>query len=196
MTTACQQCGGELLPQTSFCRQCGTPISSPAPDTASESTTRLLDESDAVTTQRLDPRPTGPGRGPLNSPNAVPLAPARRGGNKLGLLSLVVLVLLVGIVSTVAIMRNRHDRGTVVVDSLTYPGSRKLVDIVSDGGGHAVHLETGDSFDEVQDWYRRKLEPEKVMQLTTFSVVMKNEKTTATIVREGDKTNVLLKIGP
>jgi len=196
MTTACQQCGAELLPQTSFCRQCGTPISSPAPDTASESTTRLLDESDAVTTQRLDPRPTSPGRGPLNSPNALPLAPARRGRNKLGLLSLVVLVLLVGIVSTVAIMRNRHDRGTVVVDSLTYPGARKLVDIVSEGGGHAVHLETTDSFDNVQDWYRRKLEPEKVMQLTTFSIVMKNEKTTATIVREGDKTNVLLKIVP
>jgi zinc-ribbon domain len=195
MTVSCQQCGAELLPQTSFCRQCGTPISSSA-HTASESTTRLLDESDAVTTQRLDPRPTSPGRGPLNSPNALPVAPARRGRNKLGLLSLVVLVLLAGIVSTVAIRRNRHDRGTVVVDSLTYPGARKLVDIVSEGGGHAVHLETTDSFDNVQDWYRRKLEPEKVMQLTTFSVVMKNEKTTATIVREGDKTNVLLKIVP
>ena len=195
MSISCQQCGAELLPQTSFCRQCGSPISSPAPDHASESTTRLLDESDAVTTQRLDPRPTSPGRDPLNSPNAVSLAPARR-GNRVVLPSLVVLVLLVGIVSTVAIMRNRRGRGTVVVDSLTYPGSRKLVDIVSDGGGHAVHLETTDSFDNVQDWYRRKLEPEKVMQLTTFSVVMKNEKTTATIVREGDKTNVLLKIVP
>src|SRR6476620_9875258 len=129
MTTACQQCGAELLPQTSFCRQCGTPISSPAPDPASESTTRLLDESDAVTTHRLDPRPTSPGRDPLNSPNAVTLTPASQGRNKLVLLSLVVLVLLVGIVSTVAIMRSRHDRGTVVVDSLTYPGSRKLVDI-------------------------------------------------------------------
>ena len=195
MTVTCQQCGAELMPQTSFCRQCGAHISPQAND-STEQTTKLLDQSDAVTTQRLDPRPTSPGRGPLNSPNAVTLAPARRGVNQRVLLSLVVLVLLVGIVSTVAIMRNRHDRGTVVVDSLTYPGSRKLVDIVSDGGGHAVHLETGDSFDEVQDWYRRKLEPEKVMQLTTFSVVMRNEKTTATIVREGDKTNVLLKIVP
>ena len=194
MSISCQQCGAELLPQTSFCRQCGTPISPPIP--TSESTTRLLDDSDAVATQRLDPRPTSPGRDPLNAPILTTVAPQHRGLNKLGLIGVIVLVLLVGSVSTIAVMRHRGDRAAVVVDSLTYPGARKLVDIVSEGGGHAVHLETTDSFDNVQDWYRRKLEPEKVMHLTTFSIVMKNEKTTATIVREGDKTNVLLKIVP
>jgi hypothetical protein len=196
MTGSCQQCGAELLPQTSFCRQCGARVSSSLPDPAKEPTTRLLDESDAIATQRLDPRPTSPGRDPLNAPAQTAVVPVHRSHNKLVLLSLVVLVLLVGIVSTMTILRHRRDQAVVVVDSLTYPGSRKLVDIVSEGGGHAVHLETTDSFDNVQDWYRRKLEPQKVMQLTTFSVVMKNEKTTATIVREGDKTNVLLKIAP
>ena len=196
MSISCQQCGAELLPQTSFCRQCGAPISSTPPDTANEATTRLLGESDAIETQRLDPRPTSPGRTPLNTPPVAAVVPTPRRSNRFLLIAIVLLVLLTGIISTFAIMRNRRDRTAVVVDSLTYPGARKLVDIVSEGGGHAVHLETTDSFDNVQDWYRRKLEPQKVMQLTTFSVVMKNEKTTATIVREGEKTNVLLKIIP
>jgi len=196
MPGSCQQCGAELLPQTSFCRQCGARVSSSLPDPANEPTTRLLDEADAIATQRLDPRPTSPGRDPLSAPSQTAVGPVHRSHNKLILLSLIVLVLLVGIISTWTIMRHRRDRGAVVVDSLTYPGSRKLVDIVSDGGGHAVHLETTDSFNNVQDWYHRKLEPQKVMQLTTFSIVMKNEQTTATIVREGDKTNVLLKIVP
>ena len=194
MTTSCQQCGAELLPQTSFCRQCGAPVSPTQRDTESERTTKLFEESNAVATQRLDPRPTRPGREPLNVP--PPTAQSRKGANKLALLTLVVLVLIVGIVSTVAIMRHRSDRMVSTIDSLVDPGARKLVDIVAEGGGHAVHLETPDSFDNVQDWYRRKLEPEKVMQLTTFSIVMKNEKTTATIVREGDKTNILLKTAP
>jgi hypothetical protein len=67
---------------------------------------------------------------------------------------------------------------------------------VAGGGGHAIALETADSFDEVQDWYRRTLQPEKVVQLTSASIVMKNEKITATIVREGGKTSILLKTEP
>jgi hypothetical protein len=194
MITSCQQCGAELLPQTGFCRRCGAPVSTPQSNTGNERTTKLFDEADAVATHRLDPRPTSPGRDPLNAPPAV--VSSDTGRNKLVVFSLVILVLLVGIVSTVAIMRHRGDRTTRTIDALAYPGARKLVDIVAEGGGHAVHLETQDSFDNVQDWYRRKLEPDKVIQLTTFSVVMKNEKTTATIVREGDKTNILLKIAP
>jgi hypothetical protein len=119
-----------------------------------------------------------------------------RGNSKIVLPILLFLVLLVGIVLTVAIVRHRNGRPAVVVDSLTYPGARKLVDVVSEGGGHAVHLDTPAPFDDVQDWYRKKIEPEKVVQLTTSSCVMKNDKTTVTIVREGDKTNVLLKIIP
>src|SRR5262245_58190742 len=109
MNTSCKQCGAELLPQTSFCRQCGAPISTSQPDVGNEGTTRLLDEVDAVATQRLDPRPTSPGREPLNAPAPVPVPPAHRGTNKLVPLTIVLLVLLAGIVSTVAIMRHRGD---------------------------------------------------------------------------------------
>jgi hypothetical protein len=132
----------------------------------------------------------------LNVPTTTAVAPAQQRSNKLLLIAIVVFVLLAGIISTVAVMRHRGDRTAGVIDSLSYPGSRKVLDVVSEGGGHAVHLQTTDSFDEVQNWYRRKIEPEKVVQLTSESSVMKNAKVTATIVREGDMTNVLLKIVP
>ena len=184
------------MPETSFCRRCGAPISTPQPDTENERTTKLFDEGEGVATHRLDPRPTSPGRDPLHITPAANPSQLHSGRNKLVLLTLIILVLLVGIASTVAIMRHRNDRTSRTVDALTYPGAQKSLDIVSEGGGHTVKLETQASFDDVRDWYQRTLEPEKVMQLTTFSVVMKNEKTTATIVREGDTTNILLKIIP
>jgi hypothetical protein len=195
MTIFCKQCGDELLPQTSFCRRCGAPISASLPEAGNEATTRLLDESDAITTQRLDPRPTSPGREPLNVPRTA-TAVTPRGSKKVLPLTIIVLLLLVGIVATFAIVRHRGDRTVGLIDSLSYPGARKLLDIVSEGGGHAVHFQTPDSFDAVQNWYRSKLQPQKVVQLTSQSSVMKNDKVTATIVREGDQTNVLLKIVP
>src|SRR5262245_54808230 len=196
MNTSCQQCGAELLPQTSFCRQCGASIPTSQSAVGNEQTTRLLDEGEAVATQRLDPRPTSPGREPLSVPASVTVPQAHRGTNKLVLLAIVILVLLAGIVSTVAFMKHRGDGAGRSVDALTYPGARTVMDIVAEGGGHAVHLETPDSFEAVRDWYSRKLEPQKVVQLTSASAVMKNDKTTATIVREGDMTNILLKIVP
>jgi len=197
MTSSCQQCGAEVVPQTSFCRRCGAPVPSPPPYAENEATTRLLDGTEAIATQRLDPRPTSPGRVPLNvPPTATAATPAQRRSNKLLPLTIVVLVLLAGIVATFAIVRHRGDRSPADIDSLNYPGSRKLLDIVSEGGGRAVHFQTSDSFDAVQNWYRSKLQPEKVVQLTSQSAVMKNAKVTATIVREDDKTNVLLKIVP
>ncbi|HSB28088.1 MAG TPA: zinc ribbon domain-containing protein [Pyrinomonadaceae bacterium] len=196
MNGVCQQCGAELLPQTSFCRQCGAAVSSIQPEVGSERPTRLLDQPDVAATQRFDPRPTQPGREALHLPPQSPAVSARHGSNKVILLTVVMLVLLAGIISTLAVIKNRPGRSVVSVDALTYPGARKTMDIVAGGGGHTIALETADPFDEVQDWYRRTLQPEKVVQLTSASIVMKNEKTTATIVREGGKTSILLKTEP
>jgi hypothetical protein len=70
------------------------------------------------------------------------------------------------------------------------------MDVIADGGGSAVTLETSESFEKVDEWYRSTLKPEKVVRLTAGSVVMKNEKITATIIGDNEKTLILLKIVP
>ncbi len=77
-----------------------------------------------------------------------------------------------------------------------YPGASKLMDIVSEGGGRAVQLETGDELSKVENWYKETLSADKVIRLTEGSVVIKNEKTTATLVSADKKTSILLKILP
>jgi len=61
-------------------------------------------------------------------------------------------------------------------------------------GGRAVHLTTSDPFSAVEAWYQKELKPQKTMRLTSTSVVLKNDKTTATIVTENNLTNILIKV--
>ena len=166
----------------------------PSGQIGDERTTKLFSESDVATTHRLDPRPTRPEREPLARPSSPSSEGHRTKGSRIFLIGIVVFLLVAGIISTVAIVRHRSSSRVTSVNAVTYPGAKTVMDVVSEGGGRALQLETGDSLDEVQDWYRRVLKPEKVVQLTSGSIVMKNEKTTATIVAEGDKTNILLKI--
>jgi hypothetical protein len=196
MTLTCRQCGAELLPETSFCRQCGTAITPNQSPGVNDRTTKLFDETDIVATQRLDPRPTSPERAGLNLPTVAKVEAHQRTSNKVVLITTVLVLLIAGILSTLAIVKKRGDRRAPSADALSYPGARKFMDVVSEGGGRAVHIETSDPLDEVQEWYREKLQPEKVVRLTSGSVVMKNEKTTATIVSEDNRTNILLKILP
>jgi hypothetical protein len=195
-TLTCKQCGAELLPQTSFCRQCGAAITPSGGLQGDERTTRLFEEPDVVTTQRLDPRPTTPSQAHLNlSGPGVAEAP-KRSDRRVILISSLFVVVLVAIVCTIALLRFRNHSGTASSDSLVYPGARKMVDMVNEGGGRAVQLETSDSFEKVDEWYRKAMKPKKVIQLTSGSVVLKNDKTTATIVTENNKTNILIKIVP
>jgi hypothetical protein len=77
---------------------------------------------------------------------------------------------------------------------LIYPGARTVVDMTSNGGGRAFHLQTPDSLEKVEAWYQKTLKPEKTMRLTSTSVVLKNAKTTATIAAEDNTTNILIKV--
>jgi len=196
--STCQNCGAELVPQTSFCRQCGVAIAPGDALASNERTTALFGEADAVATQRLDPRQTTPPRSGLNvSPS--PVSPAAvKPANKSVLIGIVLLLVLAGIVSTVAVVKNRSRSRSHAASSegLIYPSARKTMDVVADGGGRAVTLETSESFEKVDEWYRATLKPEKVVHLTAGSVVMKNEKITATIIGDNDKTLILLKIVP
>ena len=195
MELTCRQCGAELLPQTSFCRQCGAAITPSGGLQGDERPTVLFDEADVVATQRLDPRPTSPERVNLKLPSTALIEKPKKSISRVVLLSSLFAVVLIAIVCALAIVRHRSNR-IASGEGLVYPGARKLVDVVAEGGGRAIQLETSDSFESVDEWYRKAMKPQKVVQLTSASVVLKNDKTTATIVTEYNKTNILLKIIP
>lgn len=90
-------------------------------------------------------------------------------------------------------VRNKRAAST---EGLIYPGASKVMDIVAEGGGRAVQLETSDSLNKVENWYKDSLNADKVIRLTEGSVVIKNEKATATLVSAENKTSILLKIVP
>jgi hypothetical protein len=189
----CRQCGTELPPGTNFCRQCGSAISANLPPPPDERPTALLEDTDIVATQRLDPRPTSQNRPQVNPP-AKACSPAAHKVRKIVLAAVVLFLVASGVVGIVSLRLRRHN--SVAADSFIYPGARKNFDMLSDGGGRAIELETSDSLDTVADWYHKTLQAEKVVQLTPSAVVMKNKKITATVVAERDKTHVLLKIVP
>lgn len=140
-----------------------------------------------VATQRFDSRPTGPEPG-------FDLAAKKPGRNRL-IIGVVILVVLAGIFSSFAVVKIRNRSHLVSVESVLYPGSKKTMDIGA-GAGRAVTLETSDSFDKVRQWYQTTLKPEKTVQLTERSVVMKGDMTTVTIIGDNTRTTVLLKIIP
>ena len=162
---------------------------------SSELPTAVLGQKiDIPSTQRLEPRPTSPDRGAF----IPPLASASTGtqaGRKLPatiILGAVIVVVIIGIASSVAYVRIRSHSRTMDAAALMYPGSRTIVDMTSDGG-RAIHLETGDPLEKVVKWYDASLKPTKTMRLTSTSIVLKNQNVTATIAAEAGKTNILIK---
>ena len=192
----CQKCGAECAAGTSFCRQCGAPIETEESPIASEQTTIHLDQAAMAATQRLESRTTGreqvtPVSEPVSAPVVAPPEPiASRRGILIGAATIVV----IGLVCAAALIVLRGQSRTAT--DLVYPGARTVVDIKSEGGGRALQLETADSLAAVESWYQKTLKPEKIMRLTSTSVVLKNEKTTATLAAEGGKTSILLKVAP
>lgn len=197
----CSACSAELFPEANFCRQCGATVTSGSAVITSEEPTLTLNERlDDVTTQRLDPRATSPGRESLKHPlsNSVVAAslrgrsPLSRRKIPLALLGVSVLVVIIGIVSWVAFVRMRSHSRTTSSSALIYPGAQTVVDMTSDEG-RAIQLHTGDSLDRVLAWYERSLKPTKTMRLTSTSFVLRNQTVTATIASEDNQTNILIK---
>lgn len=170
--------------ENNFCRQCGASVTESAD--LSEQPTSILDQVGTPSTIRLDPRDT--------NPRTVDSAPFKKtiSGKVFVLLSLFLIVCLA--VTIAVFVKNRKHSASA--DQLMYPGASKLMDIVSEGGGRAVQLETGDELSKVENWYKETLSADKVIRLTEGSVVIKNEKTTATLVSADKKTSILLKILP
>jgi hypothetical protein len=190
-TLTCKHCHTELVPQTSYCRKCGAAVDPTGEITGDERTTALLEQSDIASTSRLEPRPTSPEPPHLHIPSSPVKNGARKkktGAKVAGLIMMAMLVVTIVVVKS----RNKVASG----EGLIYPGSTEQVNMVAEGGGRAVQLETSDSVQTVEAWYRRSMKPGKVIQLTTNSVVLKNEKTTVTVVGENNKTSILIKVVP
>jgi zinc-ribbon domain len=102
-----------------------------------------------------------------------------------------VVIAIIGIATAATLVGMRSHSAA---NDLIYPGARTVVDMASDGGGRALHLQTPDSMEKVEAWYQKTLKPEKTMRLTSTSVVLKNAKTTATIAAEDNTTNILIKV--
>jgi hypothetical protein len=192
----CRKCGAELIPGTSYCRQCGQPTDESA--SGSEQATAILGESkDAVTTKRLDLRPTTPGYDP-GSDSLLPTAtsPGRSGYSWPKLVTAGILILLLVVVSVGVIWALRAGSRTAdaiqINKSLIYPGARTIVDM-SDSGGAVLQLETPDALDTVRAWYEANLKPTKTLRVTSTSVIQKNANVTVTLVSEGKLTSIVIK---
>lgn len=185
----CSACGAELIPEANFCRRCGVTVMSASAASASEEPTLTLNERVGdVTTQRLDPRATSPGRVSLsnsidNSVAAASLrghAPPSRRKVPLALLGVGVLVITVATISSVAFLRMSSNSRTTDSTALIYPGAATVIDMTSDEG-RAIQLQTADSLDRVLAWYDASLKPTKRMRLTSTSFVLRNQNVTATM---------------
>jgi hypothetical protein len=197
----CSTCGAELIPDANFCRQCGATVTNGSGANASEKPTLTLNERvDDVTTQRLNPRATSPGRGSLVNSVDNSLAAANLSGHAppsgrripVALLGVGVLVVILAVISSVAFVRMRSHSRTTDSAALIYPGAQTVVDMTGDDG-RAIQLQTGDSLDRVLAWYDASLKPTKRMRLTSTSFVLRNQNVTATIASEDNKTNILIK---
>jgi len=80
-----------------------------------------------------------------------------------------------------------------VQGALVYPGAETLVDMTSPDGARVLQLRASDPLELVQHWYETTLQPTKTVKLASASVVLKNEKVTATLIAEDAKTNILIK---
>jgi len=183
----CQKCGAECPPGTSYCRQCGAPVDTGA-ILASEKTTTLLDQNDGVTTQRLESRATGPERGRL--PRRAEDANGKS-SNRRALLIAALVIVVVGVLTVAGVMALRNHRASS--SSLSYPGAKTVLDMTTEDG-RALHLQTSDSINDVEEWYRKALNSQKVVRLTPSSVILKSERTTVTVVAESGTTNILIKM--
>ena len=195
----CSVCASELAPGANFCRRCGAVVtdSSNVEVNSSELPTEMLDQRNDLTTSRLNPRATSP-ETPLRT--VVPdlpsgdFDPAAQASRRRWILigSVFVVLLLCGIIASVAYVRMGTNNRTSDDAMLFYPGSQTIVD-VSSGDGRAIQLQSGDSLEKVIDWYEKSIKPTKTMRLTSTSVVLKNENVTTTLASEGGKTNILIK---
>ena len=192
----CGLCGAELLPETSFCRQCGSAITDVEVQ-KSEATTAILGNAPgSATTQRLDPRPTSSDRGLPNPVGALSVDATSGGRRKAVVGGFILVLIVVGILTVGALMRMRNANATPDTRALIYPGAQTVVDMTNTDGSRTIQLQTKEPLAQVENWYQSNLKLSKKVRLTSTSVVMKKEKVTITLAEEEGSTNILIKQAP
>jgi len=156
----------------------------------------MLDQKATLATNRLQPRTTSPETPMLKvvaNFNGEKNLPAQTKRRRFILIGSAIFVLLVcGIIVSVAYVQLTRDSRITDDATLFYPGSRTIVDMDSDDG-RAIQLQTNDPLDKVIAWYENSIKPTKTMRLTSTSIVLKNQNVTTTLASEGGKTNILIK---
>jgi hypothetical protein len=185
------------MPEGKFCRRCGVlATNSSAATDSSELPTEMLDQKATLTTSRLKPRTTSPENPMLgvmaNFGTEVNDAAQKKRRRFILIGSAIIVLLVCGIIASVAYVRVVSHSRTTDDATLFYPGSRTIVDMVSDDG-RAIQLQTNDPLDKVIAWYENSIKPTKTMRLTSTSVVLKNQNVTTTLATEGGKTSILIK---
>ncbi|HKR59382.1 MAG TPA: zinc ribbon domain-containing protein [Pyrinomonadaceae bacterium] len=139
----CSQCNAELLPDAKFCRRCGSVVTADvaaAAISSSELPTLTLDEQATPTTRSLTPRVTSPETPRQTVITAADLTkfPAPQKQRRFVLIGSLIVVVLLGIVGSVAYVGIRSDSRTADDAALIYPGSKTIVDF-SSGDGRAFN---------------------------------------------------------
>jgi hypothetical protein len=196
--TTCSQCGTDLIPGTGFCRKCGAPA-----ETGAEQPTAILNQPGDGTTKRLDPRSTNPYRDTeVQDGLSQELAAAAEkppGANKRTLVFLG--IVLVGFLACVSVLglrsaffgRSSMKSSGPVSRELIYPGSKVVLDITSESGGSVLQMLTPDPLDQVRAWYVAQLKPDKILQATINSSIMRKDNVTATLITENHSTTIVIK---
>ena len=197
ITLKCDLCGAELLPATSFCRQCGAAVGDANTEKRSEATTALFGSPpESARTQRLDPRPTSPEPGTHRAFGSVAVASSSSARRKFVIGGFVLVLMVVGILTTIVVMRMQNATPSLEASVLSYPGAASVLNMTSTDGSRTIHLQTRDPLATVEKWYQSNLKLSKTIRLTSTSVVMKKDKVTITLVEEGGTTNILIKQAP
>jgi hypothetical protein len=113
----------------------------------------------------------------------------------------IILVTILSVVGIIALRRSAIFSGTTdtlaapVSRDLIYPGSRVVLDLTEDKGAAVLQLETSDPLNKVQAWYMAQLKPDKVLQATIKSAILRRQNVTVTIITESNNTTIVIKQG-
>ena len=108
----------------------------------------------------------------------------------------VLVLIVVGILTTMVVMRMQNATANSDADALIYPGAATILNMTNTDGSRTIHLQTRDPLARVESWYQTNLKLSKTVRLTSTSVVMKKEKVTITLAEEDGTTNILIKQAP
>ena len=64
---------------------------------------------------------------------------------------------------------------------------------MGDSGGGVLQMTTRDPLSKVQSWYVEQMKPDKVLQVTYNSTIMRKDKVMTTLIAENDITSIVIK---